>query len=208
MDRLPGRPLSGWYKAFWEDRINEHEIPTRDAMHTYLTDYATNTDIEAVSEYINAVGALNQLQTFRAMLDGTAVPHSRERHCVRCHAPYTEATNTYDACQVAHAYNAHGYFTGTVQRARVYEFKALCCEGVVLREQGQNSKRYMDVPEPCFRGRHTTDVAIVEETYNRINIARCKLDDTGKCVRAHVVSNLDQPLLTIRPEEEEGSGLS
>lgn len=184
--RHPSRALTGFYQAFWQARLDELEIPTRESMTTFLHEHATIADIDAVREYLNGVDALNQQANFRAMATGTGVPHSRARHCVRCHGTYTEATNTAGSCRVPHVFDAQGTPGEFLRGARVYVHQARCCEGVVLEQHGRRTKVFVDAPGSCFSGYHTADVAAAEPAYNDVNILRCKIDEDGKCVREFI----------------------
>ena len=72
MERHPERPLTPFYRTFYLAGVQDTEIPSKETMLTFVKDYAKISDVEALQNFVNAVSAVTELTTFRAMVDGTA----------------------------------------------------------------------------------------------------------------------------------------
>lgn len=144
-----------------------------------------DTNLHVVTNFFEATKALNNLPKFQAM----KAEQQAERHCVRCHTPFTEESNGPSDCVIPHVFETELEFTGEVSGyERVYSYKSRCCgSSVRVEEKGAGSGWFRDLRrlEYCFEGYHMADVHDVEDEYNDVNIHRCKLDkETEECTLA------------------------
>ncbi|KAG6897459.1 hypothetical protein C0992_001459, partial [Termitomyces sp. T32_za158] len=168
-------------------------IPTRDDILSLLLQPSTTpADLHAITALLHAAAAVSRLPTFRALQLSDTTP----RHCVRCHASYTDARNTYGACVVPHVFNNHQYIW---LQGSLYA-TAGCCRRierfVSLIGQGEDARaRLVQVGDgTCYRGYHTEDVEEIEEEggYNGINLRRC---DEDVCTQDELLKHtLERPL--------------
>lgn len=166
------------------------DIPTADELKRFQQEYATPADASAVEAFVRAAQVLTARAAYRSMRADDAQP----RHCVRCHATYTDAENSAAACAIPHVFSSDCRFSGRViGYDKVYEYEAQCCDGVVLEEEGAGNMDWINPPdEPCFEGYHTTDVEEAEKDYNDANIFPCEMKD-GKCVQRYLEFDEDSP---------------
>jgi hypothetical protein len=145
----------------------------------------TAAELQTLATFINATQAFVALPQYQSMQREDAM----ERHCVRCHAPFTNGNNGPGACTIPHVFDTDPNFTGQVLEDKVYSYSSQCCgSGVELEEQGAGNEDYLNADDLgwCYQGYHTTDVDEVEdeEEYNDVNILRCKIDkESGNCNR-------------------------
>lgn len=147
-------------------------------MTPLITGPVDQTQLRVLLSFVAAARALTALPAFKNMRAAAQA----EKHCVRCHATYTEGENAAGACTIPHIFSSDGDFAGRViGYDKVYEYNARCCTGVTLEEEGAGNGRWLDLDEldPCYSGRHTSTVKNVK--YNSANIVPCKLDATGEC---------------------------
>jgi hypothetical protein len=144
---------------------------------------ATAAELQTLATFINDAKALVALPQYQAMQHEDAT----ERHCVRCHATFTNGNNGPKACTIPHVFDTEPSFTGEVREDKVYSYRSACCgSGVELEEQGAGNLDYLNTDKLgwCSEDHHTTDVDEVEdeEEYNGVNIHRCKIDkESGEC---------------------------
>jgi len=145
----------------------------------------TAADLQIVATFINAAQALAALPQYRTMQNEDVM----ERHCVRCHATYSNSSNGPEACTIPHVFATDPTFTGEVREEKVYSYQSRCCGSAVEVEEEGEGILNADELDWCYEGYHTTDVDEVEdeEEYNGVNIRRCKLDKkSGECVRTWI----------------------
>ncbi|KAN0073666.1 hypothetical protein V8E55_012143 [Tylopilus felleus] len=100
------------------------------------------------------------------------------QHCVRCHTNYT--FNHSQACMVPHVFYSFDRYYGEDLCKDAY-VRSVCCGSEVFG--GEPIKGDWNQPFPCFIGWHATDVDVVKEQYNGLNVLRCELGPEGKCLR-------------------------
>lgn len=153
-------------------------IPTAAELRKFQQHHANTADTRTIQAFLRATAALTALASFRTM----HAADRAERHCVRCHGPYTEAANTPGSCFVPHLFSAEGCRAGATGYDEVYAYGAVCCGGATVEEEGEGSMNWIREPSMCFTGRHTTDVEEVEDDYNGSTIVPCDIEG-GECVQ-------------------------
>ncbi|KAH0587534.1 hypothetical protein J132_08484 [Termitomyces sp. J132] len=150
----PTHALSKLYKA-----AATTPLPTRDDILSLLLHPSTTpSDHQTITALLHAASAVSRLPSFRALQLSDTTP----RHCVRCHASYTDARNTRGACIVP---QENMYATRRVERfvSEIEDTRARLGSGAF------------------YRGYHTEDVDEVEAEggYNGTTLRRC---DKGMCM--------------------------
>lgn len=179
------------------DSIIRSEVPTRGDLLAFIDKHASNeADLKVVQGFLTAARAVNALRSYKAMKDASRV----EKHCVRCHSEYTDEENGDGECVIPHVFDSDCNFSGKVLGYdKVYEYRAECCDGVTLEEEGAGDNAWLNADRicPCYEGRHTSDVQEVadEEEYNDANIFRCQLNAQGKCTREYLDYDEDEPII-------------
>ncbi|KJA18742.1 hypothetical protein HYPSUDRAFT_69662 [Hypholoma sublateritium FD-334 SS-4] len=123
------------------------------------------------------------------------------KHCVRCHAPYSEDDfgTPSTPCVVPHAMCSR---SSEKRHGGSERYRAVCCGyRATIVEEALGTGRFVDVEllTNCFEGRHTTDVRAVESYgpggpragYNCANVHPCSVVQ-GRCVRACVQGRLNK----------------
>ncbi|KAG6873313.1 hypothetical protein C0995_000466 [Termitomyces sp. Mi166 len=160
-------------------------LPTRDdILSLLLRPNTTLADLQAITTLLQAAATVSFLPGFKAL----QLSDTTSRHCVRCHASYTDARNTHGACIVPHVFNNHQY-TWIQGNIRIERFVSVIGEGEDARA------RLVQVgSDACYRGYHTEDVKEIEAEggYNGINLRRC---DEGVCMQDELLKqSMEQPL--------------
>ncbi|KAG6821258.1 hypothetical protein H0H93_002368 [Arthromyces matolae] len=176
----PGMVLSKTYKA-----AVKCPLPSRDDILSLLLHPSTNSaDIQAITTFLQAAATVSLLPTFQALQLSDTTP----RHCKRCHASFTDAQNTHDACVIPHVFINHSlvWLQGELHAT------AGCCghleRFVSTIGEGEDARaRLMQLgSSACYRGYHTEEIEEVEAEggYNDVTIRRC---DEGLCKQNHLV---------------------
>ncbi|KAN0073662.1 hypothetical protein V8E55_012139 [Tylopilus felleus] len=100
------------------------------------------------------------------------------QHCVRCHTNYT--FNHSQACMVPHVFYSFDR-QHSQDLCNDVSVRSVCCGSEVFG--GEPIKGDWNQPFPCFIGWHATDMDVVKEQYNGLNVLRCDLGPEGKCLR-------------------------
>lgn len=150
---------------------------------------STPADLQIIAKFLDAARSVSLLPQYKAMKDD----EEKERHCVRCHATFTENANQETSCAIPHAFVTEPHMTGAYSGyEKVYSYESECCGSrVTLEEEGAGNNAWMNLHQlgMCYEGYHTEDVDEVEEEeeYNEVNIRLCEIDEkSGICSRKHV----------------------
>ncbi|GJE94526.1 hypothetical protein PsYK624_106960 [Phanerochaete sordida] len=167
------------------------QIPDREEILKLVNRFASNEDFDTIKSFLTAAKAVRSLESFRTMKRANRV----RKHCVRCHGVYTDEENTSKSCVIPHLFCSDGRGTGGMgEGGKIYEYEALCCEDVVVEEEGAGNDNYrMRGLGFCLVDRHTEDPEVAAEDHNGENVVPCEIDASGKCTREYLNPNHHSP---------------
>ena len=160
--------------------VQGSEIPISEDLLAIVDERTASADVRAIQKFMDAAKAVTNLPSYRELRRVAQT----EKHCVRCHTTYTEENNTAGSCLIPHVFDSDPESAGrTFRGCEVHEYRADCCDTVTLKEEGSGDWAWLNSPEPCFEGFHTSDATTVAdvEGYNGVSIVPCSPNSGGRC---------------------------
>lgn len=158
------------------------DLATARATVRHLADRSNLAQLEQVIQFFGGLGLKPKKPAAKPPKDTTP------KHCVRCHATYSDATNGRTSCVIFHAFEEGGRFAGMDAGGyTLREYSCVSCNRATAitrsdegdeENEGDEGLVKLIGKEHCWRGVHTTRPDKVD--YQRINVTECELQD-GKC---------------------------
>ncbi|KAH8830561.1 hypothetical protein DL96DRAFT_1593450 [Flagelloscypha sp. PMI_526] len=132
---------------------------------------------KVASDYLALADQLRRLPSYRHMLSQMR----KDEHCIRCHTLYTEEANNWHSCTIPHVFRSPidamsvdesvSTHVDDNEEEHVAEYDSLCCGDRVKLKVYVDGTQVPDTDQPCFWGKHTTNVKAV--IYNDPNVKAC-----------------------------------
>lgn len=163
------------------------ELATARATALQLIDRCSLAELQQTIQLLETFHGGAQAGLATPAIEPAAEPpkSTAEKHCVRCHATYSDATNGRTACVLFHIFGeAEDEGTDGWGETRS-SYACACCSRATAFTSGDGGNKTFERlkgPEACWAGRHTTSKRKVN--YKKKNVNQCWMKG-GKCATTH-----------------------